>query len=75
MRKKLFTIKVVECWPRLPREVADAPIPGDIPDQAGRGSEQPELVKMSLLMAGGALGELGRSLQPKLFHESMFWHW
>ena len=43
------------------------PIPGDIPGQAGRGSEQPELVKMSLLMAGGALGELGRALQPELF--------
>nr|XP_021140793.1 small G protein signaling modulator 1 isoform X4 [Columba livia] len=34
------------------------PIPGDIPGQAGRGSEQPELVKMSLLMAGVGLREL-----------------
>lgn len=25
MRKRLFTVKVVKCWSRLPKEVLDAP--------------------------------------------------
>ena len=38
IRKKFFTLRVVKPWPRLPRWVVDAPIPGTIPGQAGWGS-------------------------------------
>jgi len=39
IRKKFFTMEVVKHWKRLPREVVDAPVPGNIPGQVGWGSE------------------------------------
>ncbi|KAK4825070.1 LOW QUALITY PROTEIN: hypothetical protein QYF61_023074, partial [Mycteria americana] len=43
IRKKCFTLRVVRHWPRLPREVVDAPSLETF--QVGRGSEQPALVE------------------------------
>lgn len=50
-RKELFTIGVVKHWNKLLREVVDAP-PGKIQSQVGQGFEQPDPVKMSLIIAG-----------------------
>jgi len=36
---------VVKPWHRLPREVGDAPVPGNIQGQAVQVSEQPNLVE------------------------------
>ena len=39
-------MRVVKHWPRLPREVVDAPsLEARVQGQAGRGSEQPDLVE------------------------------
>jgi len=51
MREKFFTMRVVRPWHRLPS--GRCPIPGKIQGQAGRGSEQPIQLKMSLLTAVG----------------------
>ena len=44
IRKMLFTARVVKCWNGLPRS-SGGPMPGNIQDQVGRGSEQPGLVE------------------------------
>jgi len=44
-RKKFFTVRVVKHWHWLPRELVDAPFPGNIQGQVGWGSEQPGLVE------------------------------
>ena len=45
LRKTSFMMKVVRRWPRLPREVGDAPVAGNVGGRLGRGSEQPDLVE------------------------------
>jgi len=39
--KKFFTMRVMMCWHRLPRQVGD----GSVQGQAGQGFEQPGLVE------------------------------
>jgi len=38
-------MRVVKHWHRLPRDVVDAPFPGNIQGQVGWGFEQPDLVE------------------------------
>ena len=45
IRKKFFTVKVVSHWKRVVQRGSGGPIPGNIPGQVGRGSEQPGLVE------------------------------
>ena len=42
VRKKFFIVRVMKCW----QWGGQCPIPGNIQGQAGRGSEQPGLVKV-----------------------------
>ena len=45
IRKKFFTMRKVKHWKRLPREVVDAPMPGNVPGQVRWGSEQHDCVE------------------------------
>jgi len=53
IRKTLFMIRVVKSWPRLPREVGDAPSLGTFQARLDGALSNLIWVKMSLLMAGG----------------------
>ena len=45
IRKKFLTIRVMRHWSMLPREVTNAPVPGRVQGQVGRGFGQPGLVE------------------------------
>jgi len=45
MRNKFFTMRVVRQRNRLPREIVECPLPGNVQGQVGRGFEQPVLVE------------------------------
>ena len=53
MRKKFFTMRVVKHWPRLPREVVDAPSLETFKARLDRALSNLVEVKLSLLTAGG----------------------
>ena len=44
VRGKFFTMSVVRCWHRLPREVVGVPSPEGVQGQVGWGPGQPGLV-------------------------------
>jgi len=56
IRKKFFTMTVVETWPRLPSEVVDAPSLGPFPARLDGALSSLTWLKMSLLSAGGGAG-------------------
>jgi len=43
MRKNFFTLRVMEHWNRLPKEVCGVSFSGDIQDPPGQGPMQPAL--------------------------------
>ncbi|KAK4815720.1 hypothetical protein QYF61_006758 [Mycteria americana] len=53
IRKKLFTMRVVKHWKRLPREVVDAPSLETLKVRLGRALSNLIQLKMSLLIVGG----------------------
>ena len=76
IRKKLFTVRVVRRWHRLPSKMVDAPsLPGSIQGQAGWGCEQPGLEgSVPAYSRGLELGDLKCPFQPKPFCDSMTTH-
>lgn len=48
-----FTVWVARLWNRSLREVVGASVLGSVQGQIGQDSEQPDLVKSNLPMAGG----------------------
>ena len=56
IRKKFFTMRVVKPWPRLPREVVDAPSLETFQARLDGALSNLTQVKMSLLTAGGWAG-------------------
>ena len=53
IRKKFFTMRVVKQWNGVAQRDIGGPIPGDIQDQVGQGSEQPDLVSGVPARCGG----------------------
>jgi len=70
-RKKFFMMRAVKHWPRLPREVVDAPSP-ETSKASLDGALNLTQVKLSLLTAGrsGWMASEG-AFQPKAFHDSV----
>ncbi|KAK4831304.1 hypothetical protein QYF61_016793 [Mycteria americana] len=55
LRKKFFTLRVVRHWPRLPREVVDAPSLETFKVRLDGAQSNLIWLKMSLPMAGGLI--------------------
>ncbi len=53
IKKKFFTLRVVEHWPRLPREVVDTPSLETFKARLAGALSNLIWLKMSLLLAGG----------------------
>lgn len=64
IRKKYLEIRVVKLWDRLPREVVDASIPGNIQGRVGQGSEQPDLVDVPAHFRGWTTWPLNVPYNP-----------
>lgn len=52
-KKDIFYNEDGETLAEVAQRDSRCPVPGSTQDQVGRGSEQPNLSKMSLLIAGG----------------------
>jgi len=72
IRMKIFTMRVVKPWYRLPREVGDAPSLETFKPRLDRAPSNPIQVKMSLLMAGGWTGWSG-NVSPTPNHSMVLW--
>ena len=72
LRKKFFTVRVVKPWPRLPREVVDAPSLGTFQARLDRAQSNPVWSKLSLLAAEGLDWMASKGpFPPKPFCDSM----
>jgi len=72
IRKKLFTMRVVKHWHRLPREAVDAP--SQETSKARLDEALSNLIKLKIpLLTAGRLGYMTSKgpFQPKAFHDSM----
>jgi len=74
IRKKLFPVRVVRHWDRLPREAVDAPcLEGRGQGQAGWGCEQPGLAGgVPAYSRGLELDDPKGPFQPKAFCDSIY---
>ncbi len=72
IRKNIFTMRVVEHWPRLPREAVDAPSLETFKARLAEALSNLIWLEMSLLLAGGLdWMAFEGPFPPKPFYDSM----